>query len=158
MATLTPGERDAFLAERRVAVIGIGRDGSGPLLSPLWYIHEPPDIVRFCLGASSAKGRRIQAEGRMSFCVQAEDYPYRYVTGEGPVQVRLLGDQTYETILTMASRYLGASGGRAYAEQFSTPDEVEVMLQVERWQAVVPGATEEVAREVGARPAGRLRP
>ncbi len=137
---MTEQQREAFLAERRVAVLGVARVAGGPLLSPIWYAYEPGGPFRFCMGGSSAKARRLRAEGRATVCVQAEDYPYRYVIAEGAVAIEPLGAGTYDAILTMASRYLGESGGRRYAEQFTTPDEVLVTLSPERWQAVIPGA------------------
>ncbi len=140
MADMTEQQRDAFLAERRVAVLGIARAAAGPLLAPIWYGYDPGGPFRFCMGGSSAKARRLGAEGRATVCVQAEDHPYRYVIAEGPVGIEPLGDATNDAILAMATRYLGASGGRRYAEQFTTPDEVLVTLTPQRWQAVIPGA------------------
>lgn len=145
MPLMSDAERDAFLAERRVGVLGVTREGSGPLLAPIWFRYEAGIGVRMYLSASSGKGRRLAAEGRASLAVQAEDFPYRYVTAEGPVTLRLLGDDTYEAIRTIASRYLGADAGRRYAEQFTALDEVEVLLIPERWQAVIPGGTADKA-------------
>jgi PPOX class probable F420-dependent enzyme len=137
---MSEDQRNEFLAERRVAVIGIGRQSAGPLLAPIWYqFHPEPATFTFCMGGSSAKARRLRAEGSATVCVQAEGYPYRYVTAEGPVTLTPLGDGTYEAIRELATRYLGANAGQRYAEQFSTPDEVMVTLVPQRWQAEIPG-------------------
>ncbi|MPY94409.1 MAG: TIGR03618 family F420-dependent PPOX class oxidoreductase [Acidimicrobiia bacterium] len=139
MGMMSDEERDAFLGERRVGVLAMSRDEAGPLLAPIWYQYAPGVAFRICMGGSTAKAARLRAEGRASICVQAEDRPYRYVTAEGPVTVEPLGDATVETIRSMASRYLGAAAGAAYAESFSTPDEVVVTLVPERWRAEVIG-------------------
>lgn len=136
---MTQEEREAFLAERRVAVLGIGRDAAGPLLAPIWFRFEADATFRSCMGGSTAKARRLRAEGRATVCVQAEDFPYRYVLAEGPVELVPLGEGTYEAVRAMASRYLGQSAGRRYADAFSTPDEVLVTLTPERLTAVVVG-------------------
>lgn len=136
---MTDGERDGFLAERRVGVLGMGRDGAGPLLAPIWYQYEPGGPFRICMGGSTAKARRLRAEGRASICVQSEERPYRYVTAEGPVVVEALGERTYEAIRSMASRYLGDGAGTRYADAFETPDEVVVTLTPERWRTEVLG-------------------
>ncbi len=134
MGMMSDAERDEFLAERRVGVLAMGRDEAGPLLAPIWYRYAD-GTFEICMGGSTAKARRLRAEGRASICVQAEDRPYRYVTAEGPVTVEPLGDATKDTIREMASRYLGERAGAHYAEAFATPDEVLVTLRVERWRA-----------------------
>lgn len=139
MGMMSDQERDAFLGERRVGVLAVGRDAAGPLVAPIWYQYAPGVAFRICMGGSSAKAARLRAAGRASICVQAEDRPYRYVTAEGPVTVELLGDATRDTIRSMASRYLGERAGEAYADAFSTPDEVVVTLVPERWRAEVLG-------------------
>jgi PPOX class probable F420-dependent enzyme len=139
MAGMTTAERDAFLLEARVAVLGLGREGKGPLLAPMWFIYRPEGHFEFCLGGSTAKAHRLRAEGRATVCVHADDFPYRYVLAEGPVTLTPLGPDTKETIRTLASRYLGEAGGRRYADQFTTPDEVLVILTPERWKAEIPG-------------------
>lgn len=136
MGMMSDAERDAFLAERRVGVLAMGRDGgAGPLLAPIWYLYDPAAGFTIYMGGSTAKARRLRAEGRASICVQAEDRPYRYVTAEGPVTVEPLGAATRDAITAMASRYLGSTAGARYAEAFATPDEVAVILRPERWRA-----------------------
>jgi nitroimidazol reductase NimA-like FMN-containing flavoprotein (pyridoxamine 5'-phosphate oxidase superfamily) len=139
MPVMSDAERDAFLAERRVGLLGVAREGKGPLLAPIWFHYEPSAGLRMYLSESSAKGRRLAATGRATLAVHAEDFPYRYVIAEGPVTLRRLGEQTYAAIREMASRYLGADAGERYAGQFTAEDEVEVLLVPQRWQAVIPG-------------------
>jgi PPOX class probable F420-dependent enzyme len=141
MATMTDADRDAFLLERRIGVLAIGREGRGPLLAPIWYQYVPGEGFEICMGGSTAKARRLRAEGRASICVQDEGRPYRYVTVEGEVTVEPLGgpDASRPVIEAMASRYLGAKAGSAYAAAFSTPDEVVVRLRPDRWRTEVLG-------------------
>jgi nitroimidazol reductase NimA-like FMN-containing flavoprotein (pyridoxamine 5'-phosphate oxidase superfamily) len=145
MPIMSDAERDAFLAERRVGVLGVAREGKGPLLAPIWFRYEPAAGLRMYLSESSAKGRRLAVAGRATLAVHADDFPYRYVIAEGPVTMRRLGEQTSEAIQAMASRYLGADAGRRYAGQFTAEDEVEVLLVPQRWQAVIPGGPADLA-------------
>ena len=85
MATMNDDERDTFLQERRVGTLAIGRVGKAPLLAPIWYRYAPGSTVDICMGSTSAKARRLRAEGRASMSVMDEGNPYRYVTVEGPV-------------------------------------------------------------------------
>src|SRR6185436_14818190 len=70
--TMSKSEREAFLAETRVAVISIGEGGRGPLTVPVWYHYEPGGVVRFITGGESKKARLMRASGRVSLCVQTE--------------------------------------------------------------------------------------
>jgi len=141
MAKMTDADRDAFLLERRVGVLAIGRDGSGPLLAPIWYEYTPGGGFEICMGGSTAKAVRLRAEGRASICVQDESRPYRYVTVEGPVTVEPIGtiEQVRARLEPMAARYLGPAAGAAYAAAFRTVDEVVVRLTPARWQTEILG-------------------
>jgi PPOX class probable F420-dependent enzyme len=134
---MTLEQRDELLAEPRIAVLGIGRESAGPLLAPIWFRYESDTGFVFCLGGSSAKGKRLRAEGRATVCVHADDAPYRYVIAEGPVTLTPLGEGTRAAVERMAIPYLGERGGTRYAEQFKTPDEVLVTLTPERWQSLI---------------------
>jgi hypothetical protein len=102
------------------------------------------------MGATSAKARRLRAEGRASMLVvEAANGLYSSVLAEGPVSIRPLGDETEMAMLAMSSRYLGAGGGRRYTDDFmrklSTDDfpgghgdaEVEVTIAPEHWRTEI---------------------
>lgn len=82
---MTRAEREAFLAEAHVGIIGIAGEGRGPLTVPIWYAYEPGGEVRIVTGRASRKLRLLQRAGRFSLCAQTETPPYTYVTVEGPV-------------------------------------------------------------------------
>lgn len=152
MATMNDDERDAFLQERRLGVLAIGREGAGPLVAPIWYSYEPGGTVDICMGGASAKARRLVAEGRATMAVVDEGFPYRYVTVEGPAVVEPLGDRTRDAILAMSTRYLGERGGQRYTDDFMArlaaddfeggghgDTEVVVRITPERWRTEVLG-------------------
>ena len=78
--TMTKAEREAFLAEPRVAVQALGERGRGPLAVPIWYIYELGGEVVFLTPKSSRKGQLMTEGRRISLCVQSEESPYRYVS------------------------------------------------------------------------------
>lgn len=140
MATMTDSERDAFLAERRIAVLAIGRDGSGPLCAPVWYRRRSDGAFEIAMADASLKARRLRAEGRAALCVQDEGRPYRYVTVEGVAEVRLMSPEERHVVITdIASRYLGAAAGAQYADAFPGHDEALVTLSPSRWRTEVLG-------------------
>ncbi|MDH3678686.1 MAG: pyridoxamine 5'-phosphate oxidase family protein [Acidimicrobiia bacterium] len=137
---MTDSERDAFLAERRVAVLAIERDGKGPLCAPVWYRRNADGGFELAMANASAKAHRLRASGRATLCVQDEGRPYRYVTAEGPVILRVLTpEERHEALVDIASRYLGDRAGRAYADGFPGHEEALVTLTPQRWRTEVLG-------------------
>lgn len=140
MGTMTEKERDAFLAERRVAVLAIGREGAGPLCAPVWYRRTADGSFEIAMADASVKARLLRARGRASLCVQDESRPYRYVSVEGPVSLRVMTpEERHVAITDIAGRYLGAEGGARYADAFPGHDEALVTLVPDRWRTEVLG-------------------
>ncbi len=134
--TMTKAQREAFLAEPRVAVLALGDGGRGPLAVPIWYLYEPGGEVVFLTPKSSRKGRLLAEGRRISLCVQSEDRPYRYVSVEGPITA--IGTATSEDHLRpLAIRYRGEADGTAYADAMAPAladgSRMLVHMQPERW-------------------------
>jgi uncharacterized protein len=134
--SMTEPERERFLSDVHVGVMAIEREDGPPLAIPVWYGYEPGGTVDVLTSASTLKGRLVGAAGRASLCAQREDFPYAYVTVEGPAEVELLGDRTEEAVTAMATRYLGEKMGSAYASSGVAPDEVRISITPERWFTV----------------------
>lgn len=129
--SMTVDERDAFLAEVRVAVLAIDEPGRGPLALPIWYEYAD-GTVRCWMNRSSLKARLLRAAGRATITVQAEGPTYGYVSVEGPVELVTTSDAD---ALRMATRYLGPAGGQKYVEAMpSGPDSVLMLLTPEHWR------------------------
>jgi len=140
MAEMSDDERDDFLAERRVAVLAITREGKGPLCAPVWYRRTGDGAFQIAMADASAKAILLRASGRATLCVQDEARPYRYVTAEGPVSLRVLtAEECHDVLTDIAGRYLGSRGGAAYADDFPGHEEALVTLSVERWRTEVLG-------------------
>jgi uncharacterized protein len=136
MPDLTSDEWREFLAGTNVAVLGVARDGSGPLLAPVWYEYDPDEGFRFAMSGTSAKVRRLRAVGRATVCVQQDAGEYKYVIAEGPVSIRELTEvQTHDLMTSMSIRYMGQEAGRQNADEFDEPDVVLVTLVPVRWRA-----------------------
>ena len=134
--SMTKAERQAFLAEPRVAVLALSERGRGPLAVPIWYFYEPGGEVVFLTPKSSRKGKLMTEGRRISLCVQSEERPYRYVSVEGPISS--IGTATTEDDLRpLAIRYRGEVDGNAYADA-RAPDLADgsrmlVHMTPERW-------------------------
>lgn len=132
---MTQFEREQFLADLHVGILSIAREGKGPLTVPIWYDYTPGEDIWMITGTGSLKARTLAGVSRISFCVQTETAPYKYVSVEGPYHTRSLADGEG---LHMAVRYLGDEMGRAYHEGSNAgpDDEIVVCLTPERWLTV----------------------
>lgn len=135
---MTSAERQAYLADLHVGVIGVERPGRAPLTVPIWYTYEPGGEVLVSSLAGSLKARLITAAGRFSITAQDETYPYRYVTAEGSLTSIETADTA--TMRAIAVRYLGERGGQAFVESFAKdhPEAESLLFRMrpERWLSV----------------------
>jgi nitroimidazol reductase NimA-like FMN-containing flavoprotein (pyridoxamine 5'-phosphate oxidase superfamily) len=131
--TMTREDRERFLAEPHVGVLGLADGERGPLTVPIWYAYEPGGDVRFVTGRTSRKGRLLQTARRLSLCAQTTE-PYRYVSIEGPI-VSLEAADVERDLRPMARRYMGPEEGDAYlaATRDEHGDDVIVRIRPERW-------------------------
>ncbi len=130
---MTTQEREAFLADVHIGVLGIDRPDGAPSLTPIWYRYLD-GVVEVATPSSSAKVALLERAGRASFCVQREGEPApAYVTVEGPVSISPAPEGLVEAI---ASRYLGAEKGAAFAAGPGQQDDTVVRLHVQRWRTL----------------------
>jgi PPOX class probable F420-dependent enzyme len=134
--TMTKAEREAFLADTRVAILAVSEKGRGPVAVPIWYVYKPGGELWFVTEKASAKADLLKPEKRISLCVQTETRPYKYVSVEGPI-TRIGTATTDDHLLSLAQRYRGEEDGRAYAENLheavATGSRMLVYMAPERW-------------------------
>ncbi len=140
MATMSPEERQDYLARPHVGVLGVDDPGRGPLTVPIWYAYEPGGLVTILTHPQSRKAKLIQAAGRFSLCVQRERLPYKYVMVEGPV-VETIECDIEEHARPMAHRYLGKELGDQYVEDGDDSTSIVIRMQPERWYSTDYGKT-----------------
>lgn len=134
MTHMTTDEKQQFLADVHVGVLGLNDPGRGPLTVPVWYDYQPGGELWFLTGPESRKGRLLEEGARVSLCAQTETAPYVYVSIEGPIVAIEPGDTEAHT-RPMAQRYLGVDMGNSYTDSAGEPG-VRVRVRPERWLAV----------------------
>lgn len=134
MTSMSQAEKEAFLADLHVGVIGINDPDHGPLTVPIWYDYQPGGELWIITGSQSRKGKLLTPGSRVSLAAQTEDAPYKYVSIEGPVTAIEATDAA--TLLAMAQRYLGEAMGATYAQGSNLSEQVTVRIQPQRWLAV----------------------
>lgn len=129
--------RDAFLAEVRVAVLGVvdPRGDSAPLQVPVWYSYQPGGNITVLTARAAIKTKFIQEAGRFSICVQDDTAPYRYVSVEGPL---VAVDDPMNPVVreAMVHRYLDREAAAEYlaATQDQLVDDIAIYLRPQRWR------------------------
>lgn len=130
---LSSEEREAFLAEPRVAALSVsaGTDRA-PLTVPMWYQYAPGGSPWVLTGLGSRKHRLIEVAGRFTLMVERSDPSIRYVSVSGAVSdiAAATGAQHRE----MASRYVPADkvdAYLAYAESYG--DQVVITMRPQHW-------------------------
>ena len=134
MTHMTQIEKQQFLADLHVGVVGLNDPGRGPLTVPIWYDYTPGGKLTMITGQTSRKGKLIEVGQRLSLAAQTEQAPYMYVSVEGVV-TDVTATQADE-LLAMASRYLGEEQGRAYAAGSTLDGQITVSVEPEHWLAV----------------------
>lgn len=131
---MTQDERERFLSDLHVGVLGIERTDGPPLVVPVWYMYEPGGELWFLIDADSVKGRLLQKSMRFSLCVQSESLPYKYVSVEGVATISPADRELHSR--PMAHRYLGVTEGNNYVEREDESSSVRVSTRPQRWFTV----------------------
>lgn len=129
---MTRTEREAFLADLHVGVIGINAPGRAPVVVPIWYAYQPGGEIIFLTNKDSQKTRLLEQAGRFSLCVQNEAPPYQYVSVEGPI-LSIEDADHYRDLKPIAVRYLGEEEGEKYVQDTINEEELLVRMKPERW-------------------------
>jgi len=135
---MTHQERQVFLAEPHVGVLSVADGDRPPHATPVWYAYEPGGDLTFFTGTQGRRSRKagfVERAGALSFTVQREEFPYRYVTIAGTV-VRVDRPPSAKQALAVARRYLPEEAARGFvAVEIENPSGEFVLFTVrpDRW-------------------------
>ena len=128
---MTSDEREQYLADVHVGVIGVERPGRAPLTVPIWYGYQPGGEVLLWTQSDSVTHKLIRDAGRFSITVQDENPPYKYVTAEGDVTGIAAADDG--EVRGLAVRYLGEDAGGQFTDENLTPTSIVIRMRPQRW-------------------------
>lgn len=115
--SMSPEERQRFLAEPRPAVLAVSSTiGQPPLQTPVWYHYEVGDeYLWIATPTKSLKASFIRQHRCFSLCVQQYDSSaVRYVTVNG--KLRAEKHCSREELRVLTARYLPAETVEDYVE------------------------------------------
>ena len=133
-APMTRDEREEFLAAVHVGVLTVDEPRRGPLSVPVWYLYEPGGEIIVVTRPEARKARLLGLGARVSFCVQSEELPPKYVTIQGRVVSAEPADVDRD-LKPIVRKYLGAEVGDAYVDNTrpNGTNEIVVRIRPERW-------------------------
>jgi PPOX class probable F420-dependent enzyme len=125
--------RDAFLAERRIAMLATTDEGGSSYLTAVWYLWE--DGAFFVpTGGTSRKARNARARPLASIAVDARGASLAGVAAAGTVGV-IVGDEALELNDRIHRRYVTAAGmdDPGLGGLLADGDDVTLRLVPNRW-------------------------
>ncbi|WP_067542740.1 PPOX class F420-dependent oxidoreductase [Nocardia crassostreae] len=129
MASLTDPRVREFLSEgTRTGKLALVAADGRPLVTPVWFVLDGDALV-FNTGKTSAKGKRIAADGRLSLCVDLQEPPYAYVQVQGVAEVSEDLDELVRTATLIGGRYMGADRAEEFGKRNGVPGELAVWLR-----------------------------
>jgi hypothetical protein len=131
---MTKTEREQFLADLHVGILGISAPDRGPILIPVWYQYEPGGEVRFMTFARAKKVEHLRSHGRCSLCVQNEEPPNQYVSVEGPILSMEEADVEKDVRLSWRGGRGRLRGGDFWGTGTAGSDEPGAMVHRGLWQ------------------------
>lgn len=111
-------QRRVLLNAPSAAVLAVYRANGAVLISPVWF-RTVGEWVEIVIAEGDAKLERLRADPRCVFMAFEMAPPFSGLRVEA--EATLAADGVPEARLEIASRYLGADGGRRYADQRTKP-------------------------------------
>ncbi|WP_329483663.1 hypothetical protein OG555_15915 [Kribbella sp. NBC_01484] len=131
MTTMTKQQREEFLAGQHIGVVSVGRpDGLPPTTVPTFYAYEPGGTLTMFTntqGRTTARGEAIKSAGVVTFLVQEETWPAKYVAVEATLDSATR--PTIEQMLTITRRYMPEEAAQQFAHaEVDNPDSTIVFF------------------------------
>ena len=133
-APMSRAEREEFLAGLVDADDADVDPGEGPLSVPVWYLYEPAGEIVLVTRPQARKAPLLRVGALVSFLVQSEEMPPKYVTIQGRVVAADPADIARD-VKPVVRKYLGAEVGDGYvdATRPNGTNEIVVRIKPERW-------------------------
>jgi hypothetical protein len=131
---MSVAEREQFLAEPRVAVLAVERPGRAPVAVSVWYGYAPGGEIEIW-SFPGVKEKLIRDCGRFTLTAHSDDWPYRYVSVEGPVvEIQLPAPEGVAHAITV--RYLGEEEAPQFMKDWYAADQPLIRMRPEKWLTV----------------------
>jgi nitroimidazol reductase NimA-like FMN-containing flavoprotein (pyridoxamine 5'-phosphate oxidase superfamily) len=131
---MSRAEREEFLAGVHVGIVSVDEPGEGPLSVPVWYLYEPAGEIVLVTRPQARKAPLLRVGAPVSFLVQSEEMPPKYVSVQGTVTSAEPADVARD-LKPVVRKYLGTAVGDAYVDgtRPNGTDEIVIRIRPRRW-------------------------
>lgn len=123
-----PDVREFLARGTRTGKLGYLSGDGRPLVAPVWFVLDGDDVV-FNTGASTAKGRYLAREPRVSLCVDLEEPPYAFVQIQGQAVISTDPDELLRVATEIGRRYMGDGRAEEFGRRNGVPGELVVRVR-----------------------------
>ncbi len=123
-----PEVRQFLTRGTRTGKLGFLSGDGRPLVAPVWYVLEGEDVV-FNTGASTAKGRYLARDPRVTLCVDLEEPPYAFVQIQGEAAISTDPDDLLRVATEIARRYMGEKRAEEFGRRNAVQGELVVRVR-----------------------------
>ncbi|KQR96457.1 F420-dependent protein [Williamsia sp. Leaf354] len=112
----------------RTAHLGyLGSDGR-PLVAPVWFVIVD-DTVVFATGRTTAKGRALARDPRVTVSIDAPHAPYSFVQIQGHAEFDTRPDHVLAVTTACGARYMGAARAQEFGDRNADENEVAIHIR-----------------------------
>lgn len=123
-----PQVREFLTRGTRTGKLGYLSGDGRPLVAPVWFVLEGDDVV-FNTGASTAKGRYLARDPRVTLCVDLEQPPYAFVQIQGAAVISTDPDELVRVATEIGRRYMGDARAEEFGRRNGVPGELVVRVR-----------------------------
>ncbi len=123
-----PQVREFLTRGTRTGKLGYLSGDGRPLVAPVWFVLEGDDVV-FNTGASTAKGRSLARDPRVTLCVDLEQPPYAFVQIQGAAVISTDPDELLRVATEIGRRYMGDERAEEFGRRNGVPGELVVRVR-----------------------------
>jgi len=122
-------EMSEFLSQgtRTAHVAYLATDGR-PLVAPVWFVVED-GCPTFATGLTTAKGRALVRDPRVSLTVDAPEPPYAFLQVQGTAEIDRRPAEVLRIATACGGRYMGVERADEFGRRNADPDEVVVRVR-----------------------------
>jgi len=123
-----PQVREFLTRGTRTGKLGYLSGDGRPLVAPVWFVLKGDDVV-FNTGASTAKGRYLARDPRVTSCVDLEQPPYAFVQIQGAAVISTDPDELLRVATEVGRRYMGDERAEEFGRRNGVPGELVVRVR-----------------------------
>ncbi len=123
-----PEVREFLSAGTRTGKLAVVASDGRPVVNPVWFIVDGDELV-FNTGKTTAKGKAVARDPRVSICVDLQQPPYAYFQVQGIATISEDPGELLRTATAIAARYMGADRAEEFGRRNAVPGELVVRVR-----------------------------